>query len=100
MLASIPENASGDITTTTNCDDEIRLELGKNLWCCGLAQLVHLLKCLSAMCSAQLFVRRSSCDYPPEITAARFLELINVKGGRDNYLVVGDIEFLDHSEIR
>lgn len=41
-LHDLPENARGNITTTANGNDEVRLKLGENLWCCCLAQLVHL----------------------------------------------------------
>jgi len=39
---SIPQDASRDIATTTNCDHKIRFELIENLWCGFLAHLVDL----------------------------------------------------------
>jgi len=40
--ASIPEDTSGDISTTADRDDEVRLELGEDLLSRRLAELVDL----------------------------------------------------------
>ncbi len=82
LLKERAQDAGGNVAAAADGDHQLRLELGKDLRRRLLAQLVHLLFCIRGLATVQgVFccgIRDSAWT------------------GRDAYIVVRDVEFLDH----
>ena len=88
-MEDLPQDSSWDVSSTTDGNHEIRLEVIENAVCCSLTQFVHL---RSPFQSALVVVRiLRTMDFLHDTMAGQIESIA--------YLVVGDVDLFHHTGI-